>query len=328
MELAEEEFAMAMPKQSANPYLKTQVETASKEQLVVMLFDGIIRFSETARKHMEKKEIEETHHNLMRAQAIVMELIYTVDKEKGGEIAENLLALHAYAYSCLVNANMHKDTTKIDEVQHIYRELREGWIGAMQSLGLSTTAPAAPTGPAAAAPATGKTLGSAAPKAPAMPPKPAAPTAGYGPGKTMLPPNAPQGSSLQAPSLGKALIPGIPAAAAPTAAAPAAPAIPPAPVKPSLSIPSQPQAGGLYGMGKTAMPAASQTPSVPAMPKAPVNAYAANMANMNIAKPATPPTAAVPPAANVAPAAAAPVTPNQQQKSAMLSAYNKGRSIA
>lgn len=318
---------MAMPKQPANPYLKTQVETASKEQLVVMLFDGIIRFSETARKHMEKKEIEETHHNLMRAQAIVMELIYTVDKEKGGEIAENLLALHAYAYSCLVNANMYKDTKKIDEVQHIYRELREGWIGAMQSLGLSPTAQAGPATPAAA-PATGKTLGSTAPKAaaPAMPPKPAAPTTGYGPGKTMIPPTNPQGSSLQAPSLGKTLIPGIPAAAsAPSAAAPA---IPPAPVKPNLAIPAQPQAGGLYGMGKTAMPAASQTPVVPAMPKAPVNAYAAaSMASMNTAKPAITPAAAVPPAANANPGATA-ATPNQQQKSAMLSAYNKGRSIA
>ncbi len=314
---------MAMPKPPANPYLKTQVETASKEQLVVMLFDGIIRFSEQARKHMEKKEIEETHHNLMRAQAIVMELIYTVDKEKGGSIAENLLALHAYAYSCLVNANMHKDTTKIDEVQHIYRELREGWVGAMQSLGLSATnSNAAPASPAAA-PAAGKPLGSTAPKAaaPAMPPKPAAPTTGYGPGKTMLPPQNPQ-SSLQAPSLGKSLIPGIPAKAPSAAAATsAAPAIPPAPVKPNLAIPAQPQAGGLYGMGKTAMPAASQTPAMPAMPKAPMNAYAANMASMNMAKPATPPAAG-------APNAGAPVTPNQQQKSAMLSAYNKGKSIA
>ncbi|MDR1612490.1 MAG: flagellar export chaperone FliS [Planctomycetota bacterium] len=122
-----------------NQYLKTQVETASKEQLVVMLFDGIVRFTEQARKSMERNEIENIHQQLMRAQAIVMELIYTVDREKGGEVARNLLALHAYAFNCLIQANLKRDTAKIDEVQEIYRKLRDAWSSAMGSLGISST---------------------------------------------------------------------------------------------------------------------------------------------------------------------------------------------
>jgi flagellar protein FliS len=119
-----------------NMYLKTQVETASKEQLVVMLFDGIVRFTEQARKAILAGSVEESHHSLVRAQAIIMELICTVDKEKGGEVAQNLLGLHAYAFNCLVVCNIKKDVAKIDEVQNIYRQLRDGWIGAMESLGI------------------------------------------------------------------------------------------------------------------------------------------------------------------------------------------------
>ena len=170
---------MALPN-ATNPYLKTQVETASKEQLVVMLFDGIVRFTEQARKAMLNNEIEDVHHLLMRAQAIVMELIYTVDREKGGEIAKNLLALHAYAFNCLIIANMKKEVEKIDEVQKIYRELREGWVGAMQSLGLSPNASSAPAAPAK--PAAAPSPVAAAP----APVKPAAPQ-GYGIGKTAAP---------------------------------------------------------------------------------------------------------------------------------------------
>ncbi|MCC8179344.1 MAG: flagellar export chaperone FliS, partial [Planctomycetes bacterium] len=128
---------MALPN-ARNQYLKTQIDTASKEQLVVMLFDGIIRFTEQARKAINDNEIEDSHHALMRAQAIIMELICTVDKEKGGSIADNLLSLHAYAFNCLIVCNMHKDVTKIDEVQKIYRELRDGWVQAMDSLGIGS----------------------------------------------------------------------------------------------------------------------------------------------------------------------------------------------
>lgn len=209
---------MAIPN-SQNPYLKTQVETASKEQLVVMLFDGIIRFSEQARNAIAKNEIEEVHHHLMRAQAIVMELIYTVDREKGGEIAQNLLGLHAYAFNCLIVANMQKDTTKIDEVQKIYRELREGWVGAMQSLGLganSNPAPAAAPAPnaevakaAKAAVMAEKTAARGAAYAPSTPVIPSAPPAApkpqqpgtYGMGKTAVPPTAIQPAANLAPGV-------------------------------------------------------------------------------------------------------------------------------
>lgn len=230
-----------------NQYLKTQVETASKEQLVLMLFDGILRFTEQARKALRENSIEVSHNALMRAEAIVMELIVTVDKDKGGEIATNLLGLHAYAYNALVQCNLHKDEAKIDEVQNIYRKLREGWVGAMGSLGIGGHAQqgaAAPAEPTAPAPKTTLPTGSApAPKAPGT--LPGTPPA-QGPGGIM--------AGMKAPA---AAVPAAKAQPAPAAAAPAAPA-----------AAAKPAAAGTYGMGRTAMMGAYGRPAAAPAPVA------------------------------------------------------------
>ncbi len=262
---------MALPGNPREQYLRTQVETASKEQLVVMLFDGIIRFTETARKAIEAKKIEESHHALMRAQAIVMELICTVDKEKGGDLAKNLMGLHAYAFNCLITCNMKKDVSKIDEVQNIYRKLREGWVGAMESLGIGASKAAAPSGaavppkPAGSAPA-------------AKPPVTFTPKPGQFPSKgpggiiaqsrpLSTPQSAPKPVTLGAskpglPVMPKPIAPAAPAApAAPKAApapaaqaqAPATPAPAPAPAPAAPAATPAPSAAAIsYGMGRTA----------------------------------------------------------------------------
>ena len=115
-------------------YLKTKIQTASKEQLVLMLMDGVIRFSEHGRKAIEEKDYEAKQKNLVRAQDIVIELVNGLDHEKGGEIATNLARLYTYAIKRLVDANMKDDTTGIDEVQHIFRNLREAWAVAMDKV--------------------------------------------------------------------------------------------------------------------------------------------------------------------------------------------------
>lgn len=125
-------------------YLKTKIETASKEQLVLMLMDGVLRFSEQARKAIEEKNEEERHLKLIRCQDIIFELIAGIDRDQGGEVAENLGRLYSYSIRCLVVANLDKNAEKISEVQRIFRELREGWAGAMESLRESATDAATP----------------------------------------------------------------------------------------------------------------------------------------------------------------------------------------
>lgn len=262
---------MALPN-AKNQYLKTQIETASKEQLVVMLFDGIIRFTELARKAIQEERIEESHNALMRAQAIVMELICTVDRDKGGEVANNLMSLHAYAFNCLIVCNMKKDVSKIDEVQNIYRELREGWVVAMDKLGISGSSGAqasatasAPTG-GASAPAIPKApLAAMAPKAaPSPAPLPVAPAAM--PGKTLggsggvmasapvSAPTAAAGYGMGRTAILGIAMPGAAVASAPVAAKPAiASPVPSSPASaPKVAAPvSAQQAALLSAYGKT-----------------------------------------------------------------------------
>ncbi len=116
-------------------YLKTKIQTASKEQLVLMLMDGVIRFSEHGRKAIQEKDYEAKQKNLVRAQDIIIELVNGLDHEKGGDIATNLARLYTYAIKRLVDANMKDDTEGIDETQHIFRNLREAWAVAMEKVG-------------------------------------------------------------------------------------------------------------------------------------------------------------------------------------------------
>lgn len=341
---------MAFPNQAAAraQYLKTQVETASKEQLVVMLFDGIVRFTEVARKAIENKEIENSHNALMRAQAIVMELIVTIDKDKGGDVAKNLMALHAYALNCLVQCNLRKDVSKIDEVQNIYRKLREGWVGAMDSLGI---APRAAQGPAAQAGAA--QAGAARPGAPVAGGRPVPPTGGK-----PLPTGAPQAPATQVgarplaqpqqPGAGGGVLAARPGASIAAGARPAAPAAAAAarPVAPVAGKPVAPVAPGAPGapVAKPAAPVApAAKPAAPAAaapvagaapqaaprPAMPAGGYGigrtANMMNAYGAKPAMVPPAA----AQAAPIAAAQAAAAAKQNPA-VGAYQQlgARSIA
>jgi len=112
-------------------YLKTQIQTASREQLVLMLYDGAIRFSEQAKDRISSNDLEGAHGLLIKAQNIVLELLYALDRKTGGEVAENLASLYTYCYNRLVEANVHHTPEKIDESNSILRGLREAWAQAI-----------------------------------------------------------------------------------------------------------------------------------------------------------------------------------------------------
>lgn len=116
---------------SAQAYRNQQVETASKEQLLIMLFDGAIRFLKVASKAMEAKDAEKTNTYLIKAQRIVTELMASLDVEQGGDVAKNLLALYEYFYHRLVKANLYKDQAMLKEVLDHMQELRKTWVDAI-----------------------------------------------------------------------------------------------------------------------------------------------------------------------------------------------------
>jgi flagellar protein FliS len=108
-------------------YLETAVETASPARLIVMLYDGAIRFINEAAYAMQRRDYETQNAKLQRAQKILAELISSLDFDKGGEIAENLFRLYTYMYNQLVEANINDDRNRLEHVVHLLSELREAW---------------------------------------------------------------------------------------------------------------------------------------------------------------------------------------------------------
>ncbi len=118
-----------------NPYLKqyqkNEVETASPEKILILLYDGAIQFLNKAKIAMEQKNIPEIHNNIIGCEKIIEEFINTVDEENGGDFAIRIKALYQYFYDTLVQANLKKDESKIDEVLKHLIELRATWKQAI-----------------------------------------------------------------------------------------------------------------------------------------------------------------------------------------------------
>ena len=111
----------------AQEYRKNAVLGASPAQLVVMLYDGALRFTEAGRIAMRAKDISRQNDALQRAQKIVVELLSTLDREKGGEIASNLASLYTFVLDKLMEANVYDRESALDEAMGPIRELREAW---------------------------------------------------------------------------------------------------------------------------------------------------------------------------------------------------------
>jgi flagellar protein FliS len=109
-------------------YQKGAVNGASPVQLVIMLYDGALRFMEAGKHAMLSHDLEKQNQNLQRAQRIIMELMSCLDMQNGAEIAKNLLALYTYALEQLVQANLKDDPSGIDRSISIFSDLRESWV--------------------------------------------------------------------------------------------------------------------------------------------------------------------------------------------------------
>ena len=118
---------------ASQQYAETKIQTDSSGDLVVMLYQGCVKFLRLSKKSIEDKNYQNANEYLIRSQDIIMELLTTLDAEKGGEVAQNLAALYEYNYRRLIKANMDKDTEIIDEVENIMLELLEAWKEAVKS---------------------------------------------------------------------------------------------------------------------------------------------------------------------------------------------------
>lgn len=113
-----------------NQYKENNVMTASPENLTLLLYNGALKFIQQAKIYIEQKNVQKSHEVIMRAQAIIQELNITLNMDY--EISHNLRALYTYMHERLVDANIHKDNTILDEVAGMVTELRDTWKEAMK----------------------------------------------------------------------------------------------------------------------------------------------------------------------------------------------------
>jgi flagellar protein FliS len=114
--------------QGVNAYTKTQVSTTtSQKELIVMAYDGILRFLRQAREHIENKELEQKYNMLCKARAVIEELATTLNRDKGGIIAANLWNLYMFFLQKITEANFTNNLQCIDDIVPALQELRDGW---------------------------------------------------------------------------------------------------------------------------------------------------------------------------------------------------------
>ncbi len=108
-------------------YKKLQVETASPISLVIMLYDRAIVLLNKAKDEISEKQIEAKCQTLDKASDIIFELLTTLDKDKGGEIASSLANLYNFVLREITNAGSKLNTKSLDNAIKILSELRESW---------------------------------------------------------------------------------------------------------------------------------------------------------------------------------------------------------
>lgn len=117
---------------ASNPYQQyrqNQVVTASPYQLLLMLFDGALRFVRQAGEALERRDNSGANNYLGRAQKIVAELMSSLDFRQG-RLPEDLYKIYEYMYRRLVEANVRKSREPLEEVEGMLLELRESWAEA------------------------------------------------------------------------------------------------------------------------------------------------------------------------------------------------------
>ncbi|NGM82315.1 flagellar export chaperone FliS [Paenibacillus sp. 7124] len=122
-------------------YRQSSVQTSNPAQLVIMLYDGAIRFVRTGLDALKKQDFEKTSLNFGKAQTIVSELMSTLDFTY--EISKNLYSLYEYTNHLLVEANIRKNEEKANEAIGYLTELRETWLQASKLAGNPTQAESA-----------------------------------------------------------------------------------------------------------------------------------------------------------------------------------------
>jgi flagellar protein FliS len=123
-------MSAGVAERGVDSYRRAAVESSSPVQLVVMLYDGALRFCAEARGAILRRDITAKGKALSKVIAIVGELQATLDLERGGDVATSLHQLYSYLTDRLIAASYSQAVEPLDEAVRVLSNLRDGWSEA------------------------------------------------------------------------------------------------------------------------------------------------------------------------------------------------------
>jgi len=119
-----------------NPYKKyqqTQVTTASREKILLMLYEGAIRFTKQAKAAMDAGKVAEKGTFISKATAILSELMATLDFKAGGQLAVDLENLYVFMIDKLIEGNINNDQKCLESVESLLMTLYQAWKDVVEN---------------------------------------------------------------------------------------------------------------------------------------------------------------------------------------------------
>ena len=115
-------------------YRKATVSTASQGQIVVMLYDGFLKFGQNALRAMNARNAKETGYAIGRAMAIVQELTNALRPDANPELVASLASLYGFVEDQLLKSNLHRDPERLLAAINIMKDLRDVWAEAAKQV--------------------------------------------------------------------------------------------------------------------------------------------------------------------------------------------------
>ena len=121
-------------------YKKTSVNTASKEQILLMLYQAAIKNCKKSIEAIKENDVAAKGESIGKLQDIVIELNNSLDFEVGGDVAKELSSLYDYILYASTQANMNLDSEPLVSCLSVLNTLYDGWKEAIKSLRKQETA--------------------------------------------------------------------------------------------------------------------------------------------------------------------------------------------
>lgn len=118
---------MARGTQAFSAYRNAEVKTLNQRELIVKLYEGADRFLLQAELGIAANEWETAHKNCSKAKAIFMELLSTLNFEKGEAIAGQLRDLYLFIIAEIIESNMTKDAHRLHKLHPVIQTLLAAW---------------------------------------------------------------------------------------------------------------------------------------------------------------------------------------------------------